>query len=106
MERHPIKTPPTEVAVKLVENPLTYSDLLPNYRFQYQSGEVSEEADQMFLELVEFVKVNEDLALPDNDNPMYREGWVKGFKKALALTRLWIDSIYLQPNTENSDDIK
>lgn len=96
MERTPIVSPPSEVAVKLVEMPLTVRGMLPSYRYQLQSDQVSEEATQMYEELVNFLVTNEELAV--NEPTVSREDYIKGFQKALAMTRLWIDSIYMQGN--------
>lgn len=93
MERQPIITEPEEIAVKMIQNPLVLKDLLPDYSFQFQSGEVSEESKEMYNELVEFLNTNEELAFPENINS--REDYIKGFQRAIALTKLWIDSIYL-----------
>ena len=96
MERTPIISQPNEVAVRLVEMPLTVRGMLPSYQYQFQSGQVSEEATQMYEELVNFLITNEELAV--NEPTVSREDYIKGFQKALAMTRLWIDSIYMQGN--------
>ena len=94
MERQPIITEePQEIAVKMILNPLVLKDLLPDYSFQFQSGEVSDESKDMYRELVEFLNTNEELAFPDNINS--REDYIKGFQRSIALVKLWIDSIYL-----------
>lgn len=94
MERTPIITQQEGVAIRLVETPLTISGMLPAYYYQFQAGIVSEEATQMYNELVEFLNTNEELVVNEPVNS--REDYVKGFQKALAMTKLWIDSIYLQ----------
>lgn len=98
MERTPIvyKEPQIEqgVAIKLVENPLTIRNMLPTYYYQFQEAEIPEEAKNMYESLVDFLVTNEELAV--NEPVISREDYVKGYQKALAMTRLWIDSIYLQ----------
>lgn len=99
MERMPIvseKPQNTEqgVAIKLVESPLTIRNMLPAYYYQFQAGDIPEEAKKMYENLVDFLVTNEELAV--NEPVISREDYIKGFQKALAMTRLWIDSIYLQ----------
>lgn len=84
---------PKEASVRLVHNPPTMEDLLPNYRYEFQGCNVSEEAYNMYEELLEFLRTNSELAL----EPSLHDEYIKGFKRAIALTRLWIDSIYLKP---------
>lgn len=93
MERTPILSQ-EEIAIKLVERPLTLRDMIPTYQYQFQSGVVSEESTHMYEEYLSFLSTNEELAI--NEEVMYRDDYVKGFQKALAMTRLWMDSIYLQ----------
>lgn len=100
MERQPIISEhPESIAIKMVQAPLTLRELLPTYQFQFQSGEISDEAVRMYEEFVEFLTTNEELAVPENDLP-HKDEYVKGFQRAVALMRLWIDSIYLSETTE------
>lgn len=103
MERHPIiSNKGGEVAVKLVQNPLIIENMFPNYRYEFQNGQISEDAQHMYTELSDFIKTNEELVL--NEPIMSREDYVKGFQRAMALTRLWIDSIYLKPDEQIGDE--
>ncbi len=92
MERQPIISQ-KEVSVKLVQLPLEIKDMFPNYRYELQNGEISEESSQMYTELLEFLTTNKELIL--GEPVVSREDYVKGFQRAIALVRLWIDSIYL-----------
>ncbi len=92
MERQPIVSKPEEVAIKLVQQPLSLKDLLPKYQFQFQDMTVPVEATNMYSELVDFLVTNEELAFM---NLQPQEEYVKGFQRALSMVRLWIDSIYL-----------
>lgn len=95
MERTPIFAQSEEVAaIRLIETPLTISKMLPDYYYQLQSGNISDEASEMYDELVKFLHTNEELATSVQVSS--KEDYIKGFQKAMALTRLWIDSIYLQ----------
>lgn len=91
MDRQPIIAEES-LAVKLVQNPLTFKDLIPDYSFQFESGEVSVEATQMYEEFLQFLQTNEELAI--QEEVVSKDDYTKGFKRALALTRLWMDSIY------------
>ena len=56
--------------------------------------------------MVEFVTTNEELAVPDK-SVVSEESYIKGFQRAMALMRLWIDSIYLSgENGTSFGDIK
>ena len=101
MERQSITTENVPVAIQMVQEPITMKDLLPNYSYQFQSVEIPEEAVSMYRELIEFFKTNEDLAMPDK-SVVSDESYIKGFQKAVALTRLWIDSIYLTDESRSS----
>lgn len=94
MKRQPITTQQSTVAIKMVQSPLTFNELMPSYRYQFQMDEPSEDADEMYSEMVSFFNTNEELAFP-SEEVSHRDDYVKGFQKAMALTRLWIDSIYL-----------
>lgn len=97
MERHPIITQ-KEAAIRLVKSPLSVTEIFPTYRYEFQSGKVSEEAAHMYSELQEFINTNAELITSEQVNS--QEDYVKGLQKALALTRLWIDSIYLSTETK------
>ena len=98
MERTPILTQQEGVAIRLIETPLTINGMLPAYYYQFQAGTVSEEASHMYDELIGFLRTNEELVINESVNS--RDDYVKGFQKALAMTKLWIDSIYLQESEE------
>ena len=90
MERKPIITEPKQIVV--VQTQPTIRDLIPDYQFQFQDDIPSEEANHMYTELLDFLSTNEELALMNiNDKVEYGNG----FKKAIAMVKLWIDSIYL-----------
>lgn len=94
MERQPIVTEAAAIAIQMVKEPVTIKNLLPTYFYKFQSMEVPPEATSMYEGLVEFFGTNEELAIPDK-SVVSEESYIKGFQKAMALTRLWIDSIYL-----------
>lgn len=93
MKREPILN-----TVKLIQEPLSITELFPNYRYEFQSVKVPEEAQQMYSKLLEFIKTNEELVLSSDTS----EQFTQGFKRALAITRLWIDSIYVEDNQKNN----
>lgn len=105
MERQPIVTD-TTIAIQMVKEPTTITDLLPKYNYQFQGGEVAADAVEMYEGMVDFLRTNEELAMPDKD-VVSEDSYIKGFQKAVALTRLWIDSIYLSDEDKaNFSDIK
>lgn len=93
MERTPIISE-QQVAIKLVESPLTIRNLLPNYFYQFESVEVSQESAEMYQSFIDFLVTNEELVV--NEPTISREDYIKGFQKSLAMLKLWMDSIYLQ----------
>ena len=93
MERQPIVSQ-KEAFVKLVQTPLVIEGMLPSYRYEFQNQAIPEEAQKMYNDLLEFLKTNEELII--NEPLISREDYIKGFQKAIAVTRLWIDSIYLK----------
>lgn len=98
MDRKPIVAEEA-VDIMLIKEPTTIKDLMPKYSYKFQSGEVSQEAEEMYKELAEFLQTNEELAVPSAEVSS-EESYIKGFQRAVALTRLWIDSIYLGDKTE------
>ena len=106
MERQPIVAETAAVAIQMVQEPITIKDLLPKYSYQFQQVEIPAEAASMYEELIEFFRTNEELAVPDK-SVADEESYIKGFQKAMALTRLWVDSIYLSGDDRTSfGDIK
>ena len=90
MERKPILTTPKQII--MVQSQPTIRDLLPDYAFQFQDEAPSEESNHMYLELLDFLSTNEELATMNiNDKTEYSNG----FKRAIAMVKLWMDSIYL-----------
>lgn len=82
-----------EVQVRLVQNPIDINQLFPDYRYELQNTEVSQEASQMSESLFEFIRTNADIAIDDTTSD--KEAYVKGFQRAVAIARLWIDSMYI-----------
>lgn len=80
--------------VRMVETPLTPKDLYPTIRYEFSQGAVSQESDHMWNELQEFIETNFDLVSQRYMGE--REDFLRGFQTAMAVTRLWVDSIYLQ----------
>lgn len=91
MKRVPITADPLEVIV--VQNTPTFQELLPDYQYQFQNLPQSDEAVAMYQSLVEFLDTNAELALADIQD---KDEYKKGFKRAIALVRLWVDSLYLE----------
>ena len=90
MKRQPIITEPKQIV--MVQTQPTIHDLIPDYQYQFQDEVPDVEAHHMYAELIDFLSTNEDLALSDIID---KGEYSKGFKKAIAMVKLWIDSIYL-----------
>lgn len=91
MKRTPIISP--ELEVVLVQTAPSFQDLLPDYQYQFQNVPSSDEAVLMYQSLVDFMETNSELALNGIED---KDEYKKGFKRAVALVRLWIDSLYLE----------
>lgn len=102
MNRVPIKLPkPSDnkesVPVKLVPAEMDISDFIPKYRYQFDT-EIPDEANNMYSSLIEFMHENSELIVDDQVNLGLIVPYSEGFKKAVALFRLWIDSLYIGGN--------
>lgn len=76
----------------MVQTAPSFQDLLPDYQYQFQNVPSSDEAVLMYQSLVDFMETNSELALNGIED---KDEYKKGFKRAVALVRLWIDSLYL-----------
>lgn len=101
MDRQPIVS--DSLNVVMIQNATTATDLLPDYQFQFQGKPPFEEAENMFGSLVEFIQTNEEMAVANIET---KDEYIKGFKRALALTRLWMNSLYLTDNSTTTSNIK
>lgn len=90
IERKPIITEPKQIV--MVQSPPTVHDLIPDYQFQFQDTPQHEESTKMYDDLVDFISTNEELAVMDIN---IKDEYCKGFKRALSMVRLWIDSMYI-----------
>lgn len=93
MERKPIIQPQYDIILSK-EKP-SIQDLIPKYRYEFQNLIINNESTNMYEDLIEFLKTNEYLAIEESG---LTEDYIKGFKKSLALVRLWLDSLYLENN--------
>ena len=89
MQRKPITQPQYEVVLSK-EKPII-RDLMPKYRYEFQGLSLGEEPNNMYNSLIDFLETNESLAIDDS----ITEDYIKGFQKSLALTRLWLESLYI-----------
>ena len=90
VERKPIITEPKQIV--MVHTQPTIHDLIPDYQYQFQNDTPDEESSQMYADLLDFLSTNEEIAVMDISN---KAEYGKGFKKAIAMVKLWIDSLYL-----------
>lgn len=90
-----------DYSIKLVQQAPTVHDLLPDYQYQFNNFTPSDESGKMYSALVDFICTNEEIALTDI---IQKDEFSKGFKRAVALTRLWLDSLYI--TKESGEDGK
>ena len=91
MNRIPIASPEPRDVI-LIQLAPVFQELLPDYQYQFQNTPQSAEAAAMYQSLVDFLETNSELALSNIED---KDEYKKGFKRAIALVRLWIDSMYL-----------
>lgn len=82
-----------EYDIAIVNSPLTFSELIPTYAYQFQDVEIPKDSYKRYLALLEFMEENFNLI---EEPHQFREEYINGYKKALAITRLWIDSLYVE----------
>ena len=92
--RKPIQSEHPEMSVRLIHERPTLDSLLPDYRYEFTSQEVSSDAESMYSSLLDFLTTNQQLAL-DMGNDDIR-AYSDGFRRSVALVRLWIDSMYIE----------
>ena len=97
MNRVPINH--TQYEVVMSQEPAKFADLLPKYRYEFQSITIPEESNQMYQSLIEFIETNQSLALSGEITDAYQ----KGFQNCLALVRLWVDSLYLENKSKTTE---
>lgn len=82
-----------ELQVIKVSSPISVGKLFPDYSYQFNNSEPSQDAADMFKSLQDFIQTNEELALSNIEN---QEEYIKAFQQAMALTKLWMESLYLK----------
>lgn len=87
MERNPITS---SKAIEIVQAPLRYEDLLPDYRYNFVGEQASEEAEEKYNELLDFININDEIAVSFPYTS--RSDYTGGFARALAMVRLWFES--------------
>lgn len=102
MERQPIVLQQNNepVPIKYVPAQLELTDFLPRYRYQFESV-VPEEADQMYNSFVGFLNENAEFLTDESVPDSYTQPYTAGFQRAVALFRLWIDSVYVSGEIVN-----
>ena len=105
MNRVPIKLPKTNksdesVPVRLVPAEMSISDFIPKYRYKFDA-DIPDEATNMYDSMIEFINENSDFIVDDQVNLGLIVPYSEGFKKAIAMVRLWIDSMYLNGGDKN-----
>ena len=93
MDRQPIVSNTEGHDISLVQLPLTVDELVPKYQYKL-SDSVPDESTGIYLTLTEFLRENPELATQFDFTT--REDYVHGFTNAMAIVRLWIDSLYVQ----------
>lgn len=98
IKRQPIQVP---MSVELIPPELELSDFIPKHQYKFNNTQVSEEASEMYGSLKSFLELNQELIT--NQNISDPEEYAKGFRQAIAICGLWIDSIYIEREGNNDE---
>jgi hypothetical protein len=93
IERMPIQEPSPVFNVIEVGTPLTLFDLMPKKQYQFQGAKVNEQAGELKEMLQQFLQQNEEIVINIKSDP---DGYIEGFRSAISLVNLWIDSMYIE----------
>lgn len=95
MERTPVIQDEENQAlsIEIVQEQISSQEVIPTYSYKFQDKQISEESRQMYQSFLEFLRVNEELI--EDPATLSREDYVKGFQRAIAIFRLWMDSFYI-----------
>lgn len=94
VERTPVISEPAAEIVAVMR-PIHVTDFLPKVAYQIQGAEVSTEALELKEALEAFLEKNQEV-IPNGavtTDPDALEQFTKGFRNAIALVELWIDSM-------------
>lgn len=81
------------VTIEFIPAKMELDDFLPKYEYILKGKEVSDDSKYMKESLVGFLALNQELIIhPQGDTDEY----IRGFKQAIAITKLWLDSIYVR----------
>lgn len=80
-----------------VAKPLQVTDFLPKVAYQIQGAAISTEAQDIKEALYAFLGINQDVILngANTTDPNDLEQFTKGYRNAIAMVELWIDSQYV-----------
>lgn len=101
VERTPIVAEQTTSIPKIdivsVMKPLDVHDFLPKMEYMLQGATVSSEAKDLQKMLESFLGENQELI---NNGSEFKDNaemksFIEGFRNALAIVNLWIDSLYI-----------
>lgn len=106
MEREPIQKQPdcTEMNVVRVVKTTVIDDLLPREEYHIEGAPVDLNMSSEYQGYLEqFLRENQEIAFRSSDTS---DTYIEGFRKAIALVNLWIESLYMptsSPTDQNTD---
>lgn len=108
VERTPVQAPGAQqqslpaMEIVPVMKPIQLTDFMPKVGYQIQGATISTDAQQVKEALYAFLELNQEV-IPNGANttdPNDLEQFTKGYRNAIAMVELWIDSQYVTGTTE------
>lgn len=84
-----------EIFIVEEKRPPRVEDFLPNFKYKYEGIEEAEESKDIVQALNNFIKENEEVVLREYTSKDI-EAVQEGFKRAIAISELFIKSMYLE----------
>ena len=86
---------PPILNVVAVGNPWDIRDFMPRKGYKFDGAVVSTESDDLKEMFKVFLEENAELVNSDITTESDTEGYIHGFRNAVAILHLWIDSMYI-----------
>lgn len=93
-EQNTTQQPPV-LNVVTVGNPLDIRDFMPRKGYKFEGAVVSSESDDLKDMFKKFLEENAELVSTDMISESETDGYVHGFRNAVAILHLWVDSMYI-----------
>lgn len=93
-EQNTLQQPPV-LNVVTVGNPLDIRDFMPRKGYKFDGATIGSESEDLKEMFKKFLEENAELVSTDMISESEPDGYVHGFRNAVAILHLWIDSMYI-----------